>query len=99
MKLHRMFLCATAMSLLSAGVNAQSRGEGWEFGADLLYQNSQGVDFDGGSTVDFDSDLGFSLYGAYRFSDKLEMQFGLDWSNVDYDATLERDLLGSVDVS
>src|SRR5688572_4618737 len=94
-----LFMCAAAMSLLSAGANAQSRGEGWEFGADLLYLNSNDVDFDGGTTVAFDSDIGFSVYGGYRFSDKLEVQFGLDWSNVDYDASLQLDPAGSVGVS
>jgi len=99
MKMSSWFLCAAASALLSAGANAQSRGEGWEFGADLLYQNSNDVDFDGGTTVAFDSDLGFSLYGAYRFSDKLELQFGLDWSNVDYDASLQLDPGGTIDAS
>ena len=99
MKIHGLFFCAAAMSLLSTGANAQSRGDGWEFGADLLYLNSQSVDFDGGSTVDFDSDIGVSLYVGYRFSDKLEAQFGVDWSNVDYDANLVRNPVGSVDVS
>jgi opacity protein-like surface antigen len=99
MKYQRIFFYAAALSLLSAGANAQSRGDGWEFGADLLYLNGQDVDFDGGSNVDFDSDIGVSLYVGYRFSDKLEAQFGLDWSNVDYDATLVRDPIGSVGVS
>jgi opacity protein-like surface antigen len=84
------------MSLLSAGANAQSRGEGWEFGVDLLYQNSNDVEFDGGSTVAFDSDIGFSLFGAYRFSDRLELQFGVDWTNVDYDVSLQLDPGGTV---
>jgi opacity protein-like surface antigen len=85
MRLQSLFGCAAALSLLSAGANAQSRGEGWEFGADLVYQNSQDVDFDGGTNVEFDSDLGVSLYAAFRFSERLELQFGVDWSNVDYD--------------
>ena len=54
-------MCAAVLGLFSAGVNAQSRGEGWEFGADLLYQNSQDVEFDGGTIVEFDSDIGISL--------------------------------------
>lgn len=99
MRLSSLFLCAAAATLLSVGANAQSRGEGWEFGAELLYQNSNDVDFDGGTTVAFDSDIGFSLWGGYRFSDRLEVQFGLDWTNVDYDASLQLDPGGSIDVS
>jgi opacity protein-like surface antigen len=89
-------MCAVALSLLSATASAQSRGEGWEFGVDLLYQNSNDVEFDGGSTVAFDSDIGFSLFGAYRFSDRLELQFGVDWTNVDYDVSLQLDPGGTV---
>ena len=74
MKIKGMFMCAAVLGLLSAGANAQSRGEGWEFGADLLYQNSQDVDFDGGTSVEFDSDIGISLYAGYRFSERLEVQ-------------------------
>jgi opacity protein-like surface antigen len=99
MRFQSLFMCAAVLSLLSAGANAQSRGEGWEFGADVLYQNSQDVDFDGGSTVAFDSDVGLSLFAGYRFSDRLELQFGLDWSSVDYDATLQLNPGGSVGVS
>jgi opacity protein-like surface antigen len=82
-------MCAAVSSLLSAGAHAQSRDEGWEFGADLVYQNSHDVEFDGGSTAEFDSDLGISLFAGYRFSDQLEVQFGLDWSNVDYDVSFQ----------
>lgn len=99
MKLQTMLMYAAGLCLLSAGANAQSRGEGWEFGADLLYQNSNDVDFDGGTTVAFDSDIGFSLWGGYRLSDKLEVQFGLDWTSVDYDASLQLDPTGSIGVS
>lgn len=89
MRFKSMFMYAAMLSLLSAGVNAQSRGEGWEFGGDLIYQNSQDIDFDGGTTAQFDSDLGFSLYAGYRFSERLEVQFGIDWSNVDYDVSFQ----------
>ena len=99
MRIPNLFMCAVALSLLSAEADAQSRGDGWEFGADLIYQNSNDVEFDGGSTVAFESDIGFSIYGGYRFSDRLELQFGVDWTNVDYDVTLQLDPGGTVDVS
>lgn len=78
--------------LLAGGLaNAQSnnRGPGWEFGADVIYQDSQDVDFNGGTTVSLDDDFGFALVFGYRFSDKLELQFGLDWNDVDFDASLQ----------
>ena len=89
MRLQRLFICAAAMSLLSAGAMAQSRDVGWEFGGDLIYQNSQDVEFDGGTNVAFGSDLGFSLSAGYRFSDRFELQFGVDWSKVDYDVSFQ----------
>lgn len=95
MKIQSMCMCAAVLGLLSAGANAQSRGEGWEFGADLLYQNSQDVDFDGGTNVEFDSDIGISLYAGYRFSERFEVQMGLDWSNTDYDVSFASNPAGN----
>jgi opacity protein-like surface antigen len=89
MSLQNMLMWAAAFGLLSAGASAQSRDVGWEFGADLLYQNSQDVDFEGGTTVEFDSDIGISLSVGYRFSDRLEVQFGIDWASVDYGVTFQ----------
>jgi opacity protein-like surface antigen len=76
--------------LVSALSHAQSgdRGEGWEFGGDLIYQLSEDIDFEGGSSASLDDDIGLTITFGYRFSDKLELQFGLDWNDVDYDATL-----------
>lgn len=97
-----------AGGLLASGLaSAQSdRGPGWEFGADLIYQLSQDIDFKGGSSVSLDDDFGLAITFGYRFSDKLELQFGLDWNDVDYDATLQSTTntnppisLGSVGVS
>ena len=88
MKLCGIFLAGAAACLLATGANAQSRGTGWEFGADLIYQGSQDVDFDGGSTASFQDDIGVSLFAGYRLNDRLEFHFGLDWATVDYDATI-----------
>jgi opacity protein-like surface antigen len=89
MKLRAISILATAFCLLSAGANAQSRDEGWEFGIDLIYQNSQDVEFEGGTNVEFDSDIGFSIYGGLRISDRLEVQFGVDWLQADYDVSFQ----------
>jgi len=64
------------------------RGTGWEFGGELIYQDS--ADFDGSETSSgsLDSDLGVALTFGYRFSSKLELTFGLDWNNVDYSASI-----------
>jgi len=89
MKVHSAFLWTAALCLTSAGAFAQSRDTGWEFGADVIFQTSQDVGFDNGGTTSFDDDFGLSLYAGYRMSSRLEFQFGLDWSNVGYEAEYE----------
>jgi opacity protein-like surface antigen len=80
-------LCAGG--LLAAGAaKAADRGPGWEFGADAIYQFSQDIGFEGGSRASLDDDLGLSISVGYRFNDKLEIQFGLDWQNIDYDVVI-----------
>ena len=64
------------------------RGVGWEFGGELIYQDSKDWDSDGGSSASLDSDLGIALTFGYRFSEKLELTFGLDWNNIDYKASV-----------
>ena len=49
----------------------------------------QDVDFDGGSKLSIEDDVGLGLIFGYRFSSKLELQFGLDWNSVDYHGTLQ----------
>ena len=75
------------IALASPPLYAQDAGT-WEFIFDLNYQDSYDIDFDGGSTADTDSDLGFGLGAAYHFNDHLQLQMLVDWLNVDYDATI-----------
>jgi opacity protein-like surface antigen len=95
-------------SLLAAGsiatASAQSggtRGEGWEFGFDVIYQDSTDLSFDGGTSASLEADWGLTVGAAYRFSERLELGFGLDWQQVDYSANLQSATLPglSVDVS
>lgn len=76
-----------AASLLVTGsAFAQgARGAGWEFGVDAIYQDGQDIAFNGGSDASFDDDFGFAVRFGYRFSERLELQFGVDWQTVDYD--------------
>lgn len=85
--------CLFATAVISAAAQAQSqsqsqtRGTGWEFGADVIYQDGNDVSFEGGSRVDFDEDFGIALTFGYRFNERLELQFGLDWNEMSYDAS------------
>lgn len=67
---------------------SQGREAGWDFGIDLIYQFSKDIDFDGGSTLDIEDDVGLALSFGYRFNSRLELQFSLDWNDVDYKGTI-----------
>jgi opacity protein-like surface antigen len=67
------------------------RQPGWDFGGELLYQDSQDVNFEGGSSASMDDDLGIALTFGYRFNSRLELVFGLDWNTVDYDFEVVED--------
>lgn len=76
------------------------RDTGWEFGGELIYQDSQDISGDNGSTAAIDSDVGLALTFGYRVNERLEVNFGLDWNTTDYTAhILSADLPNvSVDV-
>ena len=78
--------------------NSATRGEGWEFNFDVIYQDSTDLSFDGGTTASLDDDFGFSIGGTYRFSDRLELGFGLDWQQVDYEANLQSATLPGLNI-
>jgi opacity protein-like surface antigen len=79
-----------ALSLPSLGT-AQSGGRepGWDFGVEVTYGLSNDVSFDGGSRIDVEDDIGAALLFGYRFDSRLELQFSLDWNDVDYSGTLQ----------
>jgi len=64
------------------------RDTGWEFGGELIYQTSQDISGDNGSTAALDDDIGLALTFGYRVNANLEVQFGVDWNTVDYTANL-----------
>lgn len=75
---------------LSSAAHAQTTREaGWEFGLDGVYQDAVEHAFEGGSKADFHDDFGLSAYVSYRFNERFELQFALDWAVVDYDVTLQ----------
>ena len=81
---------AIAVLTLSTFASAQSaqRDRGWELGLDIVYQDATTFDFDGGSKLELDEDLGLSLIFAYRYNAHLEAQFAFDWNSVDYSGQL-----------
>ena len=94
--LRKVGIAAVGLAL-SAFANAQSsdREPGWEVGMDVVYQDAGTIKFEGGSTINLEDDLGVSFTFGYRFNPHIEMQFALDWSDVDYRANIARVAGGS----
>ena len=82
-----------AAAIFTSPVDAAegSRGPGMEFGLDVIYQLSQDIDFNGGSSASLDDDFGITATFGYRFNSNLELQVALDWQDTDYDVDLVTD--------
>ena len=92
----RSFMSIRVLALALAGLafggvaSAQSREPGWDVGIDLIYQDSKTIGFEGGSKLHLDDDFGLSFTFGYRFNPHLELHFALDYSEVDYEADINR---------
>jgi opacity protein-like surface antigen len=86
------YLLAAGLTLfLPSLVVAQSasREAGWDFGGSVIYQLSQDVDFEGGSVLSLEDDIGAAIEFGYRFNPRFELQFMLDWNSAEYHGTLQ----------
>ena len=84
-------LLATAASAQSFGApKSGGRSGTWEgyFGARALL--SETTDFEGGSSIETDDDLGFGFGFAYNSTDRLQFGGEMSWSDVDYDGDIVR---------
>jgi opacity protein-like surface antigen len=81
----RQVVMTLILSTLCSAPAFGDREPGWDFGGELLWQDAQDVGFEGGSSAAIDDDLGIALTFGYRFNSRLELIFGLDWNEVDYD--------------
>jgi len=88
---YRTVVAAAALMAVSSPAWAQSsnRDPGWEYGLDLVYQDSTNLSFKGGSTLDVGDDMGATFTFGYRFNPRVELQFALDYQTADYDATIQ----------
>jgi uncharacterized membrane-anchored protein len=78
-------IAAGALALSTfASAQSSDREPGWEVGLDVVYQDAATASFDGGTKISLDDDLGMSFTFGYRFNPHMELQFALDWADVDY---------------
>lgn len=92
MKRIQILMMVTLPIVFAPAVLAQNRADReqtWEFLFDVNYQDSYKVNFEGGSSANTDSDLGFSLGANYHYNNRLQLQFTFDWLRLDYDATIQ----------
>jgi opacity protein-like surface antigen len=94
-------LASLALVLLASATvaNAQTREGRWEFSLGTMYQLTNSLDFDGGSTMNSDADFGFSMTTGYNPSDRVTLNFGLAWAGVGYDAKVKQDNGGTTSIS
>lgn len=80
---------ANASSAQSFGVSGSGdRANHWEIFGGLRPVFSETVDFDGGSTIDTDDDLGFAFGFGYNIDEHLLVGGEMAWSSIDYDGTV-----------
>lgn len=88
----KIFFLGCLLAAGSVGVAAarnSTRGEGWEFAFDLIYQDSTDLSSTA-APPHRSTPAGASRVGAaYRF----EVGFGIDWQNIDYEANLQSAIL------
>jgi opacity protein-like surface antigen len=93
MRIRHLFAFA-ALSLLCSPLALAERGPGWDYGVDVVYQDSKDINFEGGSFASLEDDVGLALTFGYRFNERFELTFGLDWNTVDYDFEVASGSLG-----
>ena len=91
-----LFVCIAGL-IAAQTAGAQSSREGtWETRLGIAFQNSADMDFEGGTTADFDSDTGLRLGFGYHYTDHLEFGMNFGWGQTDYDAKIAGDEVGEI---
>lgn len=86
-KLVPVVVLTLALLVGATAAQAQDREGRWEFTLGTFYQLGSSIDGKQGGKLDTDNDFGFTLGGGYNFSDRIAVDFGLQWAGVGYDAT------------
>ena len=96
-----MRITAIAMLLVALPIisNAQgNRADSWEATASAIFQESNNLGGEGGSSLDIDSAIGFGINFAYNLSSKLALGMDFEFLRPDYSAILIDDTGARPDV-
>jgi opacity protein-like surface antigen len=82
-------LVTIVLLTVSNGVPADSinRAQKWELTLQTRYLESTEVNFDGGASVDINSDLGFGIGVGYNLDNQLALRGNVSWLSASYAAT------------
>ena len=91
-----LFVCVAGLIAAQTAVAQSSREGTWETRLGIAFQSSADMDFEGGTTADFDSDTGLRLGFGYHYTDHLEFGMNFGWGQTDYDAKIAGDEIGEI---
>jgi len=91
-----LFVCVAGLIAAQTAVAQSSREGTWETRLGIAFQSSADMDFEGGTTADFDSDTGLRLGFGYHYTDHLEFGMNFGWGQTDYDAKIAGDEVGEI---
>lgn len=83
-------LLAPALAM-GQGFGSSSRAQSWDFAFDAIYQGSEGVGGQGGSSFDVKSSWGFGFGFDYNLNERFAIGVDLDFLRPDYTAVLVED--------
>ncbi len=81
-----LFLALAAFSTPTFAQIADDRAGRWEFGVNLLDTSSESFTGPENTSLDIDGELGIGLSAAYNFTNRLAVQFDLDYLSPKYSA-------------
>lgn len=84
-----LFVTGTAVAQSFGAPRSGLRAERWEAYGSLRPIFSENVDFEGGSSIDVDDDLGFAFGMGYNFNEHLLIGGEFSWSSPDYEGTIQ----------
>lgn len=87
-------LSITANSSVSAN-DLSTRSNRWETTLQMRYLDSTDAAFSNGSSVEFDSSLGWGLGFAYNLNERFSLGFDFSSANIDYKARVARQTDGA----